>query len=108
MTTKKYALIPPGQYTRLIFKGHKYYIIEKEKVAIGDYVKVTKLLPGDPDPLPIGDTGIVENFVSISGLESQLWVKWNSGRSLSLLMSDPFIVYRRMKNSEEDGLIVEY
>ncbi|WP_103344041.1 hypothetical protein [Amycolatopsis sp. CA-126428] len=53
----------------------------------GTRVRVTGLLPDDPDPLPIGATGTV-----IGGNGGQLRTCWDNGRSLMLLADDPFDV----------------
>lgn len=56
----------------------------------GDVVEVTGLLPGDPDPLPIGLQGTVKH-VTPDGPHAQIWVDWHdSTRSLMLLPGDPF------------------
>jgi hypothetical protein len=55
----------------------------------GDVVEVTGLLPGDPDPLPIGQRGTVTHVSR--GRWPQISVRWhNSTRSLMLLPEDPF------------------
>ena len=56
-------------------------------VAIGARVRVTGVQPNDPDPLPIGSTGTVTG-----GNGEQVWVDWDSGRTLILLVDDPYEV----------------
>ena len=45
-------------------------------------------MPDDPDPIPAGTQGTV-----IGGSGDQLWVRWDNGRSLNLLVGiDRFTV----------------
>lgn len=57
----------------------------------GDTVVITGIMPNDPAPLEIGDRGKV-----ITVFESgQVEVDWESGRSLLLLLSDPFTIEKK-------------
>lgn len=58
-------------------------------VKPGDRVKITGVMPNDPDPLPIGSTGTVTEVRAEVG---QIYVDWDPevGRSLILLTVDPF------------------
>lgn len=66
----------------------------------GDRVRITGTMPNDPDPLPIGLTGTVEEVVPAyrTGLgRGQIWVDWDEDadgnkRTLILLTDDPFEV----------------
>jgi hypothetical protein len=63
------------------------------KPSIGDRVRVTGILPGDPDPLPIGAEGTVDWVNQWTDyLTRQFGVKWDNGRTLMLLGSDPFVI----------------
>lgn len=55
----------------------------------GSRVEITGLM-NDPDPLPVGSRGTV-----VGGNGSQIWVRWDSGRSLMLLTADPYRVLSR-------------
>lgn len=59
----------------------------------GDRVRMTGLMPDDPCPIPVGEEGEV---VALVGTEQfpQIDVKWDSGRTLFLLPTDPFEVIR--------------
>lgn len=59
---------------------------------VGDRVRVTGVLPKDPDPIPVGEEGVVTK-VRNSSLGAQIEVDWDSGRKLMLLDTDPFIVF---------------
>lgn len=64
-------------------------------VKKGDRVRITGVMPGDPDPLPIGSTGTVDYVNELPGHGSdQIMVQWDPevGRSLILLAADPFEV----------------
>lgn len=57
----------------------------------GDRVRVTGVLPNDPDPLPIGLEGTVTQVTEPP--LAQIQVDWDeSRRSLMLLPGDPFII----------------
>lgn len=53
----------------------------------GDRVRLTGVMPEDPDPLPIGTTGSV---TAINPDTHQIIVTWDFPRSLILLTTDPF------------------
>ncbi|MBF6456057.1 MULTISPECIES: hypothetical protein [Nocardia] len=55
---------------------------------VGDRVRITGLLPGDPAPLDLGATGTVTGFGA--RYAGQIFVDWDNGRALILLDSDPF------------------
>ena len=57
-------------------------------VPYGTRVRLTDPMAQDPDPLPVGSEGTVTG-----GNGSQLWMKWDNGRSLMLLVGkDPYEV----------------
>jgi Domain of unknown function (DUF4314) len=65
-------------------------------VRQGDRVRIVGIMPNDPDPIPVGMEGTVEEVVPEVG---QIWVDWDEDtegrkRSLILLMNDPFEVVR--------------
>jgi len=61
-------------------------------VAIGDRVKMTGVMPNDPDPIMVGEEGTV---TYVSEEFGQYGVAWDSGRTLMLLRGDPFVVTAR-------------
>ena len=62
----------------------------------GDRVRMTGIMPEDPDPIPVGDEGTVQEvFNADSPRFMQISVAWDSGRSLLLLPNDPFRVIGR-------------
>jgi len=63
---------------------------------VGRRVKVTGILPKDPAPLEIGDTGTV-GYVDDGGT---LFVQWDSGRQLGLLPGDPFVLLADERNEK--------
>lgn len=64
----------------------------------GDRVRITGLLPNDPDPLPVGLEGTVANVMNQATSIEQIVVDWEliegdtRPRSLMLLPTDPFEV----------------
>ena len=51
-------------------------------------------MPDDPDPIPAGSTGTIESVTE--GPLGQVWVRWDSGRSLALVPGvDRFEVIER-------------
>lgn len=57
-------------------------------IPYGTRIRITGVLPRDPDPLPVGTEGTV-----VGGNGGQLWMKWDNGRALSLLVEeDPYDV----------------
>ncbi|MCX4094525.1 DUF4314 domain-containing protein [Nocardia sp. alder85J] len=56
----------------------------------GDRVRMTGVMPGDPDPLDIGETGTVTGINELAYERTQIFVNWDSGRGLILLEDDPF------------------
>lgn len=68
----------------------------KPPVSVGDRVRVTGILPDDPDPLTVGLEGIVDYVGQWqSRYTRQIGVRWDDGRTLMLLDGDPYIVVRR-------------
>lgn len=59
---------------------------------IGDRVRMTGVMPDDPDPLAIGDEGTVTELGDPAGGRRQIFVDWDNGRALILLETDPFEV----------------
>lgn len=53
-------------------------------------------MPDDPDPIPTGSLGTITG-----GSGTDLWVSWDSGRSLSLIMGVD--TFRVVEESEERG-----
>ncbi|WP_280490172.1 DUF4314 domain-containing protein [Nocardia carnea] len=58
---------------------------------VGDRVRITGLLPGDPAPLDLGATGTVTGIGARGA--GQIFVDWDNGRALILLDSDPFEIF---------------
>jgi hypothetical protein len=63
-------------------------------VFVGDRVRMTGVMPNDPDPLPVGLEGTVTGTYPAV---NQIHVKWDEddrgrSRSLILLYDDPFEV----------------
>ncbi|MGH3783120.1 MAG: DUF4314 domain-containing protein [Pseudonocardiaceae bacterium] len=55
---------------------------------VGTRVRITGVMPEDPNPLPIGTEGTVTG-----GSGAQLFVDWDEpGRGLMLLTDDPYVV----------------
>ncbi len=68
------------------------------KVKQGDRVRITGLMPNEPDPLPIGSEGEVEVVGTDLGppFGRQFYVRWDDRRcGLILLETDPFEVVQR-------------
>jgi hypothetical protein len=66
-------------------------------VRKGDRVRMTGIMPDDPAPMEVGAEGTVEEVTESVWLRGyagggQIMVKWDNGRSLILLPTDPFIV----------------
>lgn len=61
---------------------------------MGDRVRMVGVMVDDPDPIAVGDEGTVVRVFhpSWSALPRAYDVEWDSGRSLSLLAHDPFVV----------------
>ena len=65
-------------------------------VKVGDRVEMIGVMPDDPDPIPVGTRGTVEEIPPGTG---QIWVDWDPDaegrkRSLVLLVGDPYRVVR--------------
>ena len=57
-------------------------------IKSGDRIRLIAM-PDDPHPIPPGTTGTVEKVQELHfgrGLETQVHVKWDNGRTLSLIM----------------------
>lgn len=52
-----------------------------------DRIRVTGVMPEDPEPIPVGEEGTVTDVQPEVG---QIHVDWDSGRRLILLTTDPF------------------
>ena len=66
----------------------------KHAAAVGLRVRMVGVMPGDPDPVTVGDTGTITEIFS-AGMElEQYAVDWDSGRRLMLLPGDPFEIIR--------------
>lgn len=60
--------------------------------AIGDRVKMIGIMD-DPSPLALGDEGLVTRVKFYDDpVSAQISVDWESGRTLMLLESDPFVI----------------
>lgn len=75
-----------------------------KRPSMGDRVRVTGLLPGDPDPLEIGLEGTVDWLTPENAYFQQIGVAWDNGRTLNLLPNDPFVV---LPAWEIDGPVVD-
>jgi hypothetical protein len=62
----------------------------RQPPKIGDRVRVTGILPNDPDPLEIGEMGTVDWLSPNWSDMPQIGVDWDSGRALNLLPGDPY------------------
>jgi len=54
-------------------------------MKIGDRIRLLKM-DNDPDPIPVGSEGTITGITKLSHNEMQIQVKWDSGRSLSVLL----------------------
>ena len=63
------------------------------KIRTGDRIRLLSM-PDDPDPVPVGSTGTIVSVTE--GPLGQVWVRWDSGRSLALVPGvDRFEVIER-------------
>ena len=62
----------------------------------GDRIRMVGTMINDPAPIPVGEEGTVREVHPGVG---QIYVEWDSGRSLILLTIDPFTIIGR----ESDG-----
>lgn len=62
------------------------------KAKEGDRVRIVGNMAGDPSPLPVGLEGTVYLVLNADQPQSQLGVRWDNGRSLLLLSTDPYVV----------------
>lgn len=60
----------------------------------GDRVRMTGLMPDDPCPIEVGTTGTVTGVGGRIGGRVQIFVDWDTKRSLILLDTDPFEIVR--------------
>ena len=59
----------------------------------GTRIRLVSSMPDDPDPIPVGSEGTVIGGAEPSGFMSgQVWVKWDSGRSLNLVVGTDYWV----------------
>ena len=64
----------------------------------GTRVRVTGVMPNDPDPMPVGAEGVVTG-----GNGGQIWVAWDdSRRSLILLPTDPYQVVTQTQGGDTE------
>jgi hypothetical protein len=57
-------------------------------------------MPDDPDPVAVGSEGAV-----VGGNGGQLWVRWDSGRTLSLIVGvDRYEVLPATDDAAQQGL----
>jgi len=68
---------------------YKHFI--KLNALIKKCIKLTKM-PDDPCPIPVGSLGTITKINHLSGLDYQIAVNWDNGRSLLLLPIDEFEV----------------
>lgn len=57
----------------------------------GDRVRMVGIMPNDPAPIPVGEEGTVVDS-EYAAQTQQIDVEWDSGRTLILLTTDPFVV----------------
>lgn len=59
-----------------------------KRTLIGKTITITGVQPNEPNPLEVGDLGIV-SYVDDGGT---IWANWKSGRTLGVLPTDPYEV----------------
>ena len=59
----------------------------------GSRVRIVGIMRDEPDPLALGEEGTVTHATQAAG--GQIFVAWDSGRTLILLPEDPFVVVSR-------------
>ena len=64
--------------------------MSNEDLLIGDRIRITGVLQNDLNPLEIFEEGTVTDIVDVNYLFRQIYVDWDSGRSIMLLGDDPF------------------
>lgn len=65
----------------------------------GDRVRVTGIM-NDPQPLEVGLEGTVEMVTQpMYGMSGQICVKWDNGRGLILLDTDPYMIVKRKEET---------
>ena len=77
----------------------------------GDRVRITGVMPNDPCPLEVGEMGTVVGLNPMppgSGFGDQIFVRWDTGRSLILLADDPFEVVTEAINLRTELHQVEH
>jgi hypothetical protein len=60
--------------------------LRSRRIEPGDRVRVTGIMPNEPNPIPVGEEGTVRDIDSAG----TIWCRWDSGRGLGLLPTDPF------------------
>jgi hypothetical protein len=66
---------------------------ERPVARPGDRIRVTGILPNDPSPLKVGEMGTVVRVTPDAvHYRGTIDVAWDSGRTLSLLLDDPYEV----------------
>ena len=61
-------------------------LADLSRTNIGRRVRVTGVLPDEPNPLKVGEEGTIAHVDDAGTLH----VKWDSGRTLGLLLGDPW------------------
>jgi hypothetical protein len=62
-------------------------------VKLGDRVRITGVMVGEPNPLPVGAEGTVDWIGQwLSEYNAQIGVQWDNGSRLILLGEDPYEV----------------
>ena len=58
---------------------------EVARLKPGDRIRMVAM-PEDPDPIPVGTIGVVENVVSIMGYVQICMESWENGRHLNSIV----------------------
>lgn len=70
--------------------------LERALPVAGQRIKITGVLPEDPDPLPVGAEGTVTQVTelggAIPGLKAQICIDWDNGQTLFLIDTDPYTI----------------
>lgn len=67
-----------------------------DRVKVGDRIRLIDM-PDDPNPIPPGTEGTVNNVTDLNGLAPgyyQIGVDWDNNRSLSLVERDKWEIIR--------------
>lgn len=54
------------------------------RYKIGDLIELIRM--DDPNPVPVGERGVINRVSKLPRDEVQLGVKWNNGRTLSIIL----------------------